>query len=113
MPTDTLNQALDYVIWQIAETGIRVSADPRNLAVPGVLVEPPSLTVKGRNIVELRFPIIALAPPPGNADAVRALLEIADTIAANVDNVTGGDPSTWGDKDLPAYTMSATVTIRR
>lgn len=113
MVVGSLNQALDWVLEQIAETGVRVTADPRTVQIPGVLVEPPSLTVNGRHIVELRFPIIALAPPPGNADAVRALLEIADTIAANVDNVTGGDPSTWGDKDLPAYTLTATVTLRR
>lgn len=108
-----LNEAFDEMVSRVTASGVRVFTDPRNVAPPGVLVEPPSLTIRGSHYVELRFPLICICPPPSNLDALRVLLELADNVTAQVDNVTEGNPTTWGDKDLPAYILTASLALTR
>lgn len=108
-----LNDGLDYLVDQLTAAGLNATCDPRNVNPPCVLVEPPSLVVRNPATTELRFSLLALVPPPGNLDAVRALLDMADAITEQVDNCTDGEPTTWGPTDLPAYRMTATVTLRR
>lgn len=108
-----LNDALDYVVGQFTAAGVPATADPRNVRLPGVLVEPPTITTLSKDMVTLRFPALVLAPPPGNLDAVRVLLEVVDLAVAGVDNCTSGEPTTYGEKDTPAYLLNVTVTARR
>lgn len=108
-----LSDAHGYVLEQARATGLPVTGDPRNVTLPGVLVEPPTIEAYGGNAARLRFPIVVMVPPPGNADAVRRLLEMADRLLEAVDNVTGGEPTTYGEKDLPSYLLTCTVTVRR
>lgn len=108
-----LNDGLDYVVGQLTAAGLNATCDPRNVQPPCVLVEPPSLTVRNPHTVEARFSLLALAPPPGNLDAVRTLLDMADAITESVDNTTDGEPTTYGSTDLPCYRMTTTVTLRR
>jgi hypothetical protein len=110
--TGMLNELLDELAGQLLEADLPVVIDPRNVTPPAVLVEPPSIVAMSGLLVELRFPVIALAPPPGTLDQLRALLALADRVVQVVP-CTGGEPTVWGPTDLPAYRMTVNITARR
>jgi hypothetical protein len=107
--------AYDWVVAALQAEGLTVITDPRNVRPPCVLVEPPSITQnQNKTLAQLDFPITVLAPPPGNKDALNWLLDTADEIVGAVGPTTGSPTVyTIGNQDLPAYTLTATVQIRR
>lgn len=114
-----LVDAQDYVVGELVAAGLsNVTADIRNLNVPGVLVDPPTIVTltAGGNVATLTFPIIIVAAPPSANPAVRNILDRADTVLAITGlNVTGGNPVsvTVGQTELPAYSLTATIPFRR
>jgi hypothetical protein len=110
-----LVEAYDELVIELRELGIDATNDPRNLRPPGVIVDPPSITDINGQIVRLQFPVVVVSPPPGNLDAVRSALEIADNIIENVNATLDGEPQiyTIGTTDLPAYRLTIQKTIRR
>lgn len=109
-----LNDAFDELAGLLEDAGLPVIQDVRNLRPPSVLVDPPTITAISGDLVKLDFPVVVVAPPPGNLDAVRVMLGMADTIVQAVP-CTGGAPSLYsvGNQDLPAYSMTVSLTVRR
>lgn len=109
-----LNEAYDALVTQLAGLGLQVTHDPRNLRPPAVIVDPPSIADINGQIFRLNFPVVCVAPPPANLDAVRAALDMADLILENVTTLDG-EPQiyTIGQTDLPAYRLTVQLTIRR
>ncbi len=109
-----LTEAYDALVDQLSGLGLQVTHDPRNLRPPAVIVDPPSIADINGQIVRLTFPVVCVAPPPANLDAVRAALDMADLIVENVTTLDG-DPQiyTIGQQDLPAYRLTVQLTIRR
>lgn len=102
-----LNNAYDALVSQLTDAGLTVVNDSRNARPGTVLVEPGSVTVSSINGAQLlvEYPVIALAPPPGNADAMRKLNDMVDTIIDTVPAISAANGS-WGDTDLPAVTVT-------
>jgi hypothetical protein len=109
-----LNEAYDALVTQLAGLGLQVTHDPRNLRPPAVIVDPPSIADINGQIFRLTFPVVCVAPPPANLDAVRAALDMADLVLENVTTLDG-EPQiyTIGQTDLPAYRLTVQLTIRR
>lgn len=110
---------IDAYEWVVAAledgTDATVITDPRNARPPCILVEPPSITAnQNKTLAQLEFPITILGIPPGNKDTVQFLLTVADDVIEAVGPTTGG-PSVYtiGNQDCPAYTLTATIQIRR
>lgn len=110
-----LNDAYDALVAQIADLGLQVTNDPRNLRPPAVIVDPPTIADINGQIMRLTFPVVCVAPPPANLDAVRAALNMADVIIENVNATLDGDPQIYplGQADLPAYRLTVQLTVRR
>jgi hypothetical protein len=110
-----LNETYDALVAQLVELGLPATHDPRNLRPPAVIVDPPSITDINGQIVRLQFPVVVVAPPPGNLDAVRSALDMADVIIENVNSTLDGEPQiyTIGQTDLPAYRLTVQLTARR
>lgn len=109
-----LLDAMDYVTTTLSDAGLNVVTDPRNVQPPCVIIDPPSLVAISGNLVTTDIAITAVAPPPGNLDAVRWLLTAADTVVQAV-LITNGQPGSYtiGTTDLPAYTLTARITMQR
>jgi hypothetical protein len=109
-----LNDAYDELLGQLVDLGLPATNDPRNLRPPAVIVDPPTIANINGQIVRLTFPVVVVSPPPGNLDAVRAALDMADVIVEHT-NALDGDPQiyTIGQTDLPAYRLTVQLTVRR
>lgn len=111
-----LNDALDALSAYLVAGDVPVIDDPRNLRPPAVLIEPPTITVRSASLVVCEFPVICVAPPPGNRDATKKLLDLADQIAELPEVLTlSGSPGvyTTGGQELPSYQLTVQITMRR
>jgi hypothetical protein len=70
------------LVAKLAAEGITATLDPRNLNLPCVLIVPPRRTFDLPCGFTAGWSLWALVPPPGNADAFRALDDLLDAIAA-------------------------------
>jgi hypothetical protein len=109
-----LQDAYDYVAGELTTAGLNVVTDPRNLQPPCVILDPPAIRAISGNIITADVRVTILTPPPGNRDALLKLLADADTVVAAVE-VVDGQPGTYpyGERDLPAYTLTVRVTLIR
>lgn len=109
-----LLDAMDYVEGELVAAGLNVVTDPRNVTPPCVLLDPPAVRAVGDAIVSCDVRVTVLTPPPGNRDAMLKLLEDADKVIEAV-NVIDGAPGSYtiGTVDLPAYSLTARVTLLR
>ena len=107
--------AYDELVAELNALGLQTTNDPRNLRPPAVIVDPPTIADVNGHIFQLRFPVVCVAPPPSNLDAVKVVLEMADSIIENINAATDGDPQiyTIGQTDLPAYRLTIQKTVRR
>lgn len=109
-----LLDAMNHVASELTAAGLNVVTDPRNIQPPCVLVEPPTIRALSGTIVTADVRVTVLAPPPGNRDAMVKLLTDADTIV-DAAEVIDGAPGTYtvGTQDLPAYSLTARITLLR
>jgi hypothetical protein len=109
-----LNEGWDYLIQQLADDGIPVVSDIRNVQPPCAIIDPPSVVAQSASLVQCDFPVTIVAPPPGNRDAVRVLLAMADKVIQS-QPVQSANPSTYtvGTADLPAYQLTVRLQLRR
>lgn len=109
-----LQDAYNYVADTLTGAGLNVVTDPRNVMPPCVIVDPPVIRVTSGTIVTCDVRVTVVAPPPGNRDAMLKLLADADTALQAVE-VVDGTPGTYtvGQNDLPAYSLTARVTLIR
>jgi hypothetical protein len=104
-----LNAVRTDLATEIAALSMKTALDPRDVNPPVVVVGLP--VVKdwlSPCVIDVDIEITAVAPPPGNLDAVEWLL---DTTAALLDHFTDAlaTPSSFtpvaGQQPLPAYTL--------
>lgn len=105
----SINDAYDALCGELEDAGLTVINDSRNARPGAVIVEPGGITVSsirgGQLLIE--FPVIALAPPPGNADAMRSLNDTVNLIIAAVPATSAQSGSySVGSQELPAVTVS-------
>lgn len=95
------------------DAGIQSALDPRNINPPCALIDPPSFTTVNAQMVQTTTIVHLIAPGPGNADAAKGLMALAD-IAIPAVNVVAGQPSTTtvGTADFPSYDLTVTYTVR-
>ncbi len=85
--------------------GVAVVLDPRATA-PFVLVGAP--TVGGGAGVggwTVDYPVHVVAPAPGSAGALASMLDKVELILRTL-GPTRADPTTYGESNLPAYTLT-------
>src|SRR5436190_23817885 len=110
-----LNAARQDLATTLEAAGIKSTLDPRNVSAPITVVGLPVLTEwTGACVVNVDIEVTAVAPAPGNLDAIEWLL---DTVAALIDlfpfslasptsfEVTQGQP-------LPAYTLVVSTQVK-
>ena len=105
------------IVSALEDAGLKVVTDSRNARPLTVLVDPPTMTRSTASgigsQVQLEFILTALAPPPGNLDALNWLSATVDTITS-ISNVAAmsATPGVYsvGGQELPCYTVTvATV----
>ena len=111
-----LNDAWDTLRADLEAAGLKVAQNPGSIDLPCVLLDAPSFSVPNRKTVEVTIPATVLVAPPGDYAAVRDMLDIADEIAALSTVLTStGTPGIfeYGDRQIPAYTLSVTLNVIR
>jgi hypothetical protein len=111
-----LNDSLDLVVGILEDAGIPVVDDIRNLTPPAVIVDPPSITAISSSLISLEFPISCVAPQPGNRDATKKTLELADAIYELESEgliPVAGRYGVYGERQLPSYQITVRLTVRR
>jgi hypothetical protein len=105
------NDARERLVAELVAAGLAVVEDSRNARPGTVIVEPPVLTRStfggaGTQLV-CEFTLYAVQPPPGNLDALKAQLELVDTVINTVP-ATAAAPTTYlvGSQELPAYSIT-------
>lgn len=109
--------ARDRLVTALETAGLKVATDARNARPLTVLVDPPTMTRStgsgSGSQVMLEFTITALAPPPGNLDALNWLSDTVDTITSiSTIAAMAASPGVYsvGGQELPCYTVTvATV----
>jgi hypothetical protein len=111
-----LNYALDQIGQELTAANIPWSADSRAARAGIAMIDPPSVRVLGKNSYECTFPVYALVPPPADLNALRAALELCDSIILAVSSTPGGaSPATYTNagQEFPAMQVQVTITVIR
>jgi hypothetical protein len=109
--TGRLNSSREALSAQLTTAGLVVIDDPRNARPNAVIINPPTVTTPSfgqpNATLFLEFQVDALCPPPGNLDALKALLDAVDTVMNTV-AVISAVPSVYtvGNQELPSYTIT-------
>ena len=109
-----IGDARETMAEKVAAAGLRAVLDPRELNVPCVLIGTPTIiTREGFCALEAVIPVLAVAPPPGNADAVDWLLETVETLFGVLSDATQAVPTTVtvAAVEAPAYEVETRVTV--
>lgn len=111
-----LNGARQDLATVLETGGIKATTDPRNVNAPMVVVGLPTITEWiGACVVNIDIPITAVAPGPGNLDAVEWLL---DTVAALLElfPFSLASPTSFeavpGQQPLSAYALVVTTQVK-
>ena len=108
-----LQEAVDVIQAGLTAAGIVAATDPRNIKPPCALIDPPSFVVVNPHMISTTTIVHLIAPGPGNRDAAKLLMQLADDAVAAI-NVVSGSPSTTtvGSSDFPSYDLTVTYTIQ-
>lgn len=111
MTIGRLNAAREALSAELTAAGLVVIDDPRNARPNSIMIDPPAVTTPSfgqpNATLFLEFVVTALCPPPGNLDALKALLDAVDAVMDCV-AVTSANPSVYsvGNQELPAYSIN-------
>lgn len=109
--TGRLNTSRESLSAKLTAAGLVVIDDPRNARPNAVIINPPTVTTPSYGqpnaTLFLEFQVDALCPPPGNLDALKALLDAVDVVMNTV-AVISAVPSVYtvGNQELPSYTIT-------
>jgi len=110
----TIADAIAELVTDLEAANLPVVSDPRNLRPPAILVDAPSIRALSLNVLELTVPVVIVAPPPGNADAMAALVAMMDTVFALPIECTNmvANPGVYSiaGQELPPYSVQITLT---
>lgn len=108
----SIAQARADIVAKIQADGWAVTDDPRDLQPPCVIVGlPGAITATGACLYEAELTVTAVAPGPGNADAVTWLLDTTEQLMAllNADRATPTS-FTVTKQRVPGYAIAVHVT---
>lgn len=96
---------------RLTAAGLPATTDPA-ANVPMVLVDIPDITaVEGKGALTCVLPVRIVVPAPGDATAATALLDALETVLETIPSPTLAQADTYGPGELPAYTVTYTVTV--
>lgn len=117
----SIYDAVDLVAETIGtETGLRSVADPRQIVLPCVLVNPPRLefNILGGTGAEAEITVMLLTPGPYNADSLRSLAEMLDSVLAvrGIVQPESAEPVQYTTSDgskVPGYQLTYRMVVNR
>lgn len=116
MPSTNFRDAWEDFATMLTTAGVaNVVIDPRNATPPCVIVDAPALAGISASLWRFDFNVLVLAPPPGNADALKSMLDVVDAVAAATPTATGqpGVFTTAGGAEIPCYRLTCPTTYQR
>jgi hypothetical protein len=108
-----LNAVRETLGEKLAAEGLAVTLDPRNVNPPIIVIGLPVVTGwPGPCAIACDIDITAVAPAPGNLDAVEQLLSMVGELLGLFPQATASPSSfeTQASSPLPAYTLTVTTT---
>lgn len=101
------NTARLRLVSALTTAGVTVVSDARDARPLSAIIDPPNITRSTTNQWSLSFPVNVVMPPPGNLDALIALLDVVDVVMAAT-SATDASPTVYmvGNQELPAYTVT-------
>lgn len=103
-----LNTAYDSLVSALQAAGLTVATTDAAIRPGVVVVDPGNVQVSsirgGQRLLE--FPVVCLAPPPGNWQALRTMNDMADTVI-NAVPATSANPGNYtaNGADMPCMTV--------
>ena len=97
---------------KVAAEGLRVVTDPRDVNPPCVLIGPPATIVRRAGCgLEAAVPVLIIAPPPGNEDALVWQLDTLEVLYSVLPAVTDAAATVVAvaGADAPAYELTARI----
>jgi len=104
-----LNNALTALQTSLTNAGLTAVTDPRKVRPGVVLIDPSNIEVSSINGAQLllEFPVVCMAPPPGNIDALTKLNDLADVVIDAVPATSARAGSyAVGGQELPCITVT-------
>ena len=74
------NTARLRLVTALTTAGVTVVSDARDARPLSAIIDPPNITRSSTNQWSLSFPVNVVMPPPGNLDALIALLDVVDVV---------------------------------
>lgn len=113
-PDDLLNQGYDQFVTALnTATGLTIVNDPRNINPPCILLQAPSFEIRTNVVAEMQFQLTVIGTGPGNRNALKQLLSLADLVREAKLGLTVGRPVVQqiGGAEYPAYEMSIVTKV--
>ena len=106
--------AVDELVGIIEGLGYTVVVDPRQIRPGVVVIDPPTLTGLSADMSQLDIEASILAQPLSPVDVLVGLYDAVDAITAAVP-VTSATYGVYnaGNQELPSYTCTVRLTIKR
>lgn len=114
MPDNMFNQGYDDLVTKLGTaTGLTIVDDPRNINPPCILLQAPSFQMHTNVVAEMQFQLTVIGFGPGNRNALKQLLELADKIRETKLGLTVGRPIVQqiGGAEYPAYELSISTKV--
>lgn len=113
----SLSDARRELAQVLAQGGLRVTTDPRNLELPCVLVDAPqAMEMVGKAGVAVGHVIQVIGPNPANEDTLDVLLDLVEQVTFllpwTIQTVRFTSYDAAG-KQYPAYVIVTTQTVSR
>ena len=109
-----ISEALEHVVAQLTAAGAAATADPRDLALPGILVGLHSATRNLDGSAEVRVRLLAVAPdngaPARHLDGLLDAVWVVGLVDAEAVAITLPNHS---PAPLPALELLTTVTVTK
>ena len=115
MPADDLlNEGYDDLVAALGTaTGLTIVDDPRNINPPCILIQAPSFQMHTNVVTEMQFQLTVIGFGPGNRNALKQLLALADKIREAKLGLLSGRPVVQqiGGAEYPAYELSINTKV--
>ena len=107
-----ISEAFEHVVAQLTAAGVAATADPRDLALPGILVGLHSVTRSLDGSAEVRVRLLAVAPdngaPARHLDGLLDAVGVVGLVEAVAITLPNHSPA-----PLPALELFTTVTVTK
>ena len=94
-------------------TGLRVFDDPRNINVPCVIVEAPTIFMHTNVVAEMEYRVVIVGMGTGDNRTLDQLLDLADLVREAEIGLTAARPTTitYGGLDYPSYELTINTKV--